>query len=93
METENRPQKERENDSPAPRRVSVACALACGRELGARGDGPALHGASPQRHTEPIRGLLLVFLCALCALCGGIRLSGLSVVCFWFLPASRLEKF
>ncbi|MGA7641300.1 MAG: hypothetical protein WBW56_03780, partial [Syntrophobacteraceae bacterium] len=37
------------------------------RELGARGDGPALHGASPQRHTEPIRGLLLVFLCALCA--------------------------
>ncbi len=45
---------------------SAMRADAQGRELGARGDCPALRGVPPQRHTEPICGLLLAFLCALC---------------------------
>jgi hypothetical protein len=46
---------------------SAMRAVAQGRELGACGDCPALRGAPPQRHTEPIRGVLLVYLRVLCA--------------------------
>ena len=57
--------KSGEVTSPHPARLA-ARADARGQALGAGGGCPALAGRPPQRHTKPIRGLLLVFLCALC---------------------------